>query len=253
MAISATAPAASATEAMCYFRIKKLESSKDGHGSDMVLQVDHRNAARPANDDYGEWDGLDKAQGYGQSQDLSPAVAKDRKRRKQGSATDTSMDYDDENLLDLALDLELQLEFHDGRLDIDEMKRLDFDILYENMTLSNLRGVLKSLVTVGVLSTAGVYFLLLTYKLAKDLYVCDVDFVALDLDPCRDLALAYAIVDGFRGLPPRPDGAVAKQGYFGDDFPHVGDLYSQEDQPEHAVAFLKRPGNPSNLSKGKPQ
>ncbi|KAG9072604.1 hypothetical protein KI688_000375 [Linnemannia hyalina] len=142
-------------------------------GSDVVLQVDRRNAARPANDDYGEWDGLEKDQGYGQSQGqgLLPAVAKDRRRKKQDSATDTSMDYDNDDLLDLALDLELQLEFHDGCLDTDEMKRLDFDILYENTTLSNLRGVLKSLVTVCVSSTAGVYLLLLTYKLAKDLYV----------------------------------------------------------------------------------
>ncbi|KAF9146927.1 hypothetical protein BGX30_000011 [Mortierella sp. GBA39] len=140
-------------------------------GSDVVLQVDHHNAARPANDGYGEWEGLNKDQCYGQSQGLSPAVVKDRRRRKQDSATDTSMDYDDDDLLDLALDLELQLEFHDGRLDIDEMKRLDFYILYENTTLSNLRGVLKSLVIVGVSSTAGVYLLLLTYKLAKDLNV----------------------------------------------------------------------------------
>lgn len=139
-------------------------------GSDVVPQVDHHNTARTAKDDYGEWDGLYKDQGYDQSQDFSSAVARDR-GRSQDSATATSMDYDEDDLLDLAFDLELQLKVHDGRFDFDEMKQPDFHSLYEVMALSNLRGALRSLIIVGVLSTAVVYLLLLTYKLAEDLYV----------------------------------------------------------------------------------
>lgn len=145
------------------------------YGSDVVPQVNHCNAARPANDEFEESDGLDNDQGYDQSQGLSPTVAKDRRGRSQDSATTTSMDYDDDDLLDLALDLELQIKFYDGRLDFDEMKQPDFHTFYEDTTLSNLRGALESLIVVGVSSTAAVYLLLLTYKLAEDLYV----FVAI--------------------------------------------------------------------------
>ncbi|KAK3838449.1 MAG: hypothetical protein JOS17DRAFT_730104 [Linnemannia elongata] len=142
-------------------------------GSDVAPQFNHRNAARPTNDKYGECDGLDNDRCYDQSQGFSPAVAKDMRGRSQDNAATASMDYDndDDDLLYLALDLELQLKFHDGCLDFDEMKHSDLNTLYENTTLSNLRGALKSLIIVGVSSTAAVYSLLLIYKLAEDLYV----------------------------------------------------------------------------------
>ncbi|KAH7059534.1 hypothetical protein BKA57DRAFT_445110 [Linnemannia elongata] len=126
-------------------------------------QIDHSNAARSANDDYGACDGLNKDQGYDQSQD--------RRRRSQDSATATPMDYDNNDLLDLDANLKPQLKLHNGRLDLDETKHPDYYTLYKDTTLYNLRGVIRSLTVVGASSTAAVYLLLLTYKLAEDLYI----------------------------------------------------------------------------------
>ncbi|KAF9282621.1 hypothetical protein BGZ88_010934 [Linnemannia elongata] len=120
-----------------------------GDLSNSTNNIDHSNAARSANDDYGACDGLNKDQGYDQSQD--------RRRRSQDSATATPMDYDNNDLLDLDANLKPQLKLHKGRLDFDETKHPDYYTLYKDTTLYNLRGVIRSLTVVGALSTAAVY------------------------------------------------------------------------------------------------
>ncbi|KAF8945342.1 hypothetical protein BGZ47_002838 [Haplosporangium gracile] len=146
-------------------------------GSNVVPQADHRNARLANDDDYEEYD--DPDQNYDLSQDLPSAAPKDRRRIwSHDSATATNMDYDDDDLMELALDPELYLKLNDGRLDFNEMMRQpNFHTLYDDATRANSREAVKSLLLISVSSTAAVYLLLLTYKLAEDLYV----FVAIKI------------------------------------------------------------------------
>ncbi|KAF9149032.1 hypothetical protein BG015_009195 [Linnemannia schmuckeri] len=147
--------------------------------SDVAPQADRRNT-RPANDDYEEYNNPD--QDYNLSQDLPSAAPKDRRIWSHDSATAISIDYDDDDLMDLALDLELHLKLNNGQLDFDEMmRRPDFRTLYDDTNRANFREAVKAFLIISVSSTAAVYLLLLTYKLAEDLYIFVTFEVALTL------------------------------------------------------------------------
>lgn len=87
------------------------------------------------------------------------------------TATNTNMAYGNGELQELAVDLEQHLNLSERPLDLDQIRRSSFHATYYNTTLANTHDAVKSLVFIGISSTASAYLLLLTYRIAEDLYI----------------------------------------------------------------------------------
>jgi hypothetical protein len=78
---------------------------------------------------------------------------------------------DDELQGRLAIELEQHVSMSESQLDLEQMRRPVFHIIYGDITLTITQYPFKSFVLMGISSIASVYILLLTYKLAEDFYI----------------------------------------------------------------------------------